>query len=901
MIIKFHVGLWQYFIRTTPQKMFIRLSLIFVILEISVFLTQIKSQEVPEIIEYASHQYGAAPQNWDIQKDCDGYTYVANSSGILIYNGFLWQKLQLPENARPRTLYLGKDCKVYVGGYEMFGYIDNNKRDQPAFVSVSGQLKGSREEIWEIFGNKDKLYMQSFALVWTYDYKSIKKFQPPTNIMLGNYCRNKVIFPKINGGIYEFENNTFIDINLGENFPGEAKIIGLANMGNGRTLIATEFHGLFIYDGKVCESLKLPSNDVVKKQQLNKMIVLKNGGFAIGTILNGLYIFDPTLNIKYHYNKSSGLSNNTVLSLFETKEGNIWVGLDKNINVVFLSSSTTYYYDNKGVLGTVFTTEQYRGQTYLGTNQGIYIKKNKDFEIIQGSNGQVWDFETFDGRLFCGHNNGMFVINDHTLTPVKNISGTSCLEVVSEETMIGSTYAGLFRFSAENNSIVSKALTGGNYLIDKFIIKGNVLYGFHYHSGFFCLRLSEDYSKVEARIQHIKDIGGKQISDVEMVLFQDEVFALIDDRLYKIMPDKVQELSSEKIEFLLEQDAFVLIRTKRQFRSEQKLFQHMCLYKDDINTSVLVAFPEGYALYSALPDQIFEEKAIEIDYILVNGKLSGEDDLISLKHTQNNIQLYFKKRNDHQISGQYRYYLSGWDNKEHIFPESGNIPFVNLRDGTYTFLIKKDDDPVITKVWNLRPPWYKSWIGFLLYSGLIFFLLYFYEIWRKRKIQKHLDDERLFKQRELEENMLKAKAEQLERDVLFKSKLLVNRTLTIIQKNKMLLELKELIKKTKGEVSPQKVIHLIEKNMSSDEDWEIFEKNFAEVHQDFLKSLQEKFPDITASELRLAAYIRMNLSSKEIAPLMHISVRSIENKRYRLRKKLGISEDVGLIEFMMRM
>ena len=149
--------------------------------------------------------------------------------------------------------------------------------------------------------------------------------------------------------------------------------------------------------------------------------------------------------------------------------------------------------------------------------------------------------------------------------------------------------------------------------------------------------------------------------------------------------------------------------------------------------------------------------------------------------------------------------------------------------------------------------------------------------------------------------MLKAKAEQLERDVLFKSKLLVNRTLTIIQKNKMLLELKELIKKTKGEVSPQKVIHLIEKNMSSDEDWEIFEKNFAEVHQDFLKSLQEKFPDITASELRLAAYIRMNLSSKEIAPLMHISVRSIENKRYRLRKKLGISEDVGLIEFMMRM
>lgn len=881
--------------------MYIRLVLILVMLDVSVFLTQVYCQEVPEIIEYASHQYGAAPQNWDIQKDCEDYTYVANSNGVLIFNGFLWQKLQLPENARPRTLYVGKDCRVYVGGYELFGYIDNSKRDQPVFVSLSNQIKGSREEIWEIFGNKDKMYMQSFAWVWTYDYKEIKKHRPPTNIMLGTYIRNKAIFPKITGGFYEFSNETFTDTDPGKNFPKEAKIVGLSNMGGGKTLIATEFHGLFIFDGNQSFPVNQSSNAVIKKEQLNKMIPLKSGGYAIGTILNGLYIFDAALNIKYHYNKSSGLSNNTVLSLYETKEGNIWVGLDKNINVVFLSSPTTYYYDSKGALGTVFTTEYYKGQTFLGTNQGVFVKKNNDFEIIQNSNGQVWDFEIFDGRLFCGHNNGMFVINGNKLTAVKNISGTSCLKVVNEETMIGSTYAGLFRFSSENNTIVSKPLTGGNYLLDKFIIKGNILYGFHYHSGFFCIRLSDDFNAVVAAFQHVKEIDGRQISDVEMVLFQDEVYALIDDRLCKIMPDKILELTDEKIEFLLEQEVFELIRTKIRFRSDQKLFQHICMYKSDTNSSVLVAFPEGYALHTTHQEALNEEKTPEIDFILVNGKLANDKDLSSLKHHQNNILVYFKKGNDHQISGPFRYFLSGWDNKEHLFPESGIIPFVNLLDGNYTFLLKKDKKTVISKGWYLSPPWYKSWIGFLLYVFLMVFLLYFYELWRKKKIQKQLEDERMFKQKELEENMLKAKAEHLERDVLFKSKLLVNRTLTIIQKNKMLLELKELIKKTKGEVSHQKIIHLIEKNMSSDEDWEIFEKNFAEVHQDFLKSLQEKFPDITASELRLAAYIRMNLSSKEIAPLMHISVRSIENKRYRLRKKLGISEDVGLIEFMMRM
>jgi DNA-binding CsgD family transcriptional regulator len=122
----------------------------------------------------------------------------------------------------------------------------------------------------------------------------------------------------------------------------------------------------------------------------------------------------------------------------------------------------------------------------------------------------------------------------------------------------------------------------------------------------------------------------------------------------------------------------------------------------------------------------------------------------------------------------------------------------------------------------------------------------------------------------------------------------------------MLNELKTVIAKdvlndSNNRQHKQRIVSLINRNIHDDSDWEIFEKNFAEVHEDFLEKLKEKYPDITAGELKLAAYIKMNLSSKEIAPLLNISVRSVENKRYRLRKKMGIAHDSNLSDHLLRL
>jgi DNA-binding CsgD family transcriptional regulator len=90
----------------------------------------------------------------------------------------------------------------------------------------------------------------------------------------------------------------------------------------------------------------------------------------------------------------------------------------------------------------------------------------------------------------------------------------------------------------------------------------------------------------------------------------------------------------------------------------------------------------------------------------------------------------------------------------------------------------------------------------------------------------------------------------------------------------------------------------IDENISNQDDWQIFENNFERAHDKFFTKMKTNYPDLTSSDLRLCAYLHMNLSSKEIAPLLGISVRGVENHRYRLRKKMNLEHDENLVEII---
>ena len=123
-------------------------------------------------------------------------------------------------------------------------------------------------------------------------------------------------------------------------------------------------------------------------------------------------------------------------------------------------------------------------------------------------------------------------------------------------------------------------------------------------------------------------------------------------------------------------------------------------------------------------------------------------------------------------------------------------------------------------------------------------------------------------------------------EVLAKSKEELSRVLKVIDQPEAIAELKKMIRS-------------LNNDEKMDQEWESFSKHFDKVHSDFLAGLKEKYPAITPNELKLSAYLRMNLSTKEIAQLTNISVRGVEIGRYRLRKKLEIPSEVTLFDYLM--
>jgi DNA-binding CsgD family transcriptional regulator len=122
------------------------------------------------------------------------------------------------------------------------------------------------------------------------------------------------------------------------------------------------------------------------------------------------------------------------------------------------------------------------------------------------------------------------------------------------------------------------------------------------------------------------------------------------------------------------------------------------------------------------------------------------------------------------------------------------------------------------------------------------------------------------------------------------------------------MDVKEILRNQKEQLGtryPDKyydtLVRKIDDNMGSVDDWKVFEANFERAHEQFMKTLKDNYPDLTPSDLRLCAFLRMNLSSKEIAPLLGISVRGVENHRYRLRKRLNLDADSNLTEFMIKL
>lgn len=161
-----------------------------------------------------------------------------------------------------------------------------------------------------------------------------------------------------------------------------------------------------------------------------------------------------------------------------------------------------------------------------------------------------------------------------------------------------------------------------------------------------------------------------------------------------------------------------------------------------------------------------------------------------------------------------------------------------------------------------------------------------------------------FRQRIKKNRIAREKQEEIyKQEIEYKKKELTSQTLHLVQKNTFIQELMENLENIKN--SPEKfkmefrrIVMLLKKENASDKDWEVFKTYFADVHNDFDQKLKTLYADISEKEIRLAAFLRMNLTTKEIAATFNVLPDSILKSKYRLKKKLALPKDTDLTGFL---
>lgn len=917
----------------------------------------------PHVINLYKEKYHAANKNWSIAQDEKGVVYFGNDIGLLEFDGVEWHLNQMPNSLLVRSTAVLSHETIFTGSYEEFGRWDRDASGKLKYTSLSDGVDKNlfkNDDFWKIWVTPGFVYFQSFNSIYIYDYKTVKRIPGIKSLLFLSKVRDEFLVQEIGGELFRLKGESLEKI-AGSDIFRNTDVRVILPYSTNKYLIGTTTKGIYIYDGSTFKEWNSALSATMKLNELNCGIRTSRNTYLLGTILNGIYEVDESGNVINHISSENRLQNNTVLSLYEDNLNNIWVALDRGIAYIQYVENMNYYTDYDGSMGAVYDAVLWKGSLFVGTNQGLFHISQEalsrpndlsDMKLINGTQGQVWSLIVVDGKLYCCHNKGLKQIQENLSVTIPyptvqtGVYHLTPARIKDRNLLLLSTYTSLILIDTDDGTV--------NPITDvaEPIIKTEVdhlenIWMQHANRGVYRAKLSEDMKSFRSFVYYggnrgdnlpyklsIFKVGGR------IVLLGDGLFYTYDDIADKIVPNKLlnecfKNIKNVKRVVNIQNNMFWALTNNSIYKFSYDGYEAYIMESYNItinnlslvnayeNVSVLndslslICLDNGFLLYKTplladkhrVPKMLYTPyiKSLEITNTIGDVRYQDLSKQSGIPYNFNTITFHFSV-NDAFASNRYvQYMLEGVDKDWSTAQKINKVSYARLPEGKYVFKIRTVGDlgdysePVLYH-FEILSPWYLTFWAYVFY--VVLFMGICYIVWviiLRRYRNLHLQ-----KIRHRETRRLRMLTDKLRHEVETKNAELLTQTSFIIQKNELILKIKDIVdefysKNKTSMLAPlyQKINLLLNNNMDTEDDWKMFLIKFEQKHTEFFKKLKSLYPQLTNNDLRLCACLKLNLETKEIASLMNLSVRAVENSRYRLRKKLYLQPSQNLNDFFL--
>lgn len=925
------------------------------------YCTFLKAQNfnlgMPVLANYSKQDYNGATQSWDASYGLNNHIFFANNDGLLSYDGNRWEIFQLPNKTIARSLAINED-KIYIGGQDELGFFQPDASGQLVYQSILDQIPQSHKnlsDIWDIELRDDELFFRTSDKIFQQQQDSFKVYQTGNPITALGQIANQIIFSDREKGLYVVNQDGYAFLEGTEILKGK-DISKLLSLSDSLLLICTERNGAYVFDGNACQQWSKKNTAFFKNNRITSAFKISDDQIAIGTLLSGVVILTINGDAIYHIAKENGLQNNTVSTMCTDNSGNLWLGTYNGIDQIKMGLSISKILPDEQLEGAVYDVAIWNDHIYFGTINGLYYLpwkayydpfEKEDFKLIPNTAGQVWGLDVINDELFLGHNDGAFQITrGHKAIKMGDALGAWKFIKLDDSYIVSGNYEGLNLFRKQNNEWTFVKKYSGFEESSRILTmdKDQNLWVAHPYRGIFKIKFSADF--LDIKVEKIELDNAEKTLASYVFGIDNEIYVTNEENILVYNRANNQLESNNKFSNVLNSNLGV----NRLFEDGENhvwyitptqtgeiMFEKNGGFKQIIYPEISAIFVGGFEnLIPHSEKHIFActEKGVlhfnklksrqthqlnanishvhslkPVDTLWHNGYLKTTN-IPDFEANQNEVRFTFSTDNFvDQGNIRYSFMLEGLDEEWSAWTEVDYKEYTNLNNGDYSFLLKAIDpfgiESEVTNIdFHIKAPWYKTTIAkliyfFLILGGILAILLI------PRKIHQEETAQLIEDKKEKEAEVEKLKLEKLQSEINFKNKELASSTMHLLQKNSTLNKLREDIEKIqknlqdeKAKKEVRKVLSVLKDDERLEEDWENFSYHFDQVHSNFIKRLKQNYPNLTPKDQKLCAYLRMNLSTKEIAPLLNISIRGVEISRYRLRKKLELAKEENLSSFM---